>query len=263
MADEVKPLRRASTKAIAANVTAEKAFHFGYAAYENAARLLQAAVLTAKGENYGVARSLAILAREELGKYLAAILFAAGRFPPSQFADIISGGHKQKQVLGVVLSCFGVLLKPIQDKITAAMSASGTTLIEAFKTGMTGLQAQLEQLEPSKEAISVIERGVTSAHVGNDEARRTEGLYVDFVERDGELVIRSPALVVSQNMAKEEIAKAKEYFEMMAVFNSAISFDVASADNAPVGEVISAFKEFLDRNVPRDDGQAPDVPGPK
>src|SRR5205809_5244638 len=98
--------RAARGAQITAKITPEIALSVAMSAWENASQLLEGAVtLHAKGNN-GPARSLANSAREEIGKFFAAMMYCMGVLPADRFAETF-WNHSSKQALGAVLAMLG------------------------------------------------------------------------------------------------------------------------------------------------------------
>src|SRR5262249_11298894 len=78
-------------------------WQYAQAALANARDLLRAAELLLSHSHPGPARSLAISAREELGKYLQGVLFACG-VSNETWLRKVKNLHKVKQASGVVVA---------------------------------------------------------------------------------------------------------------------------------------------------------------
>jgi AbiV family abortive infection protein len=247
---------RLNPRTIAAKITPETALHFSMAAYENASRLVDAAVALHARELHGPARSMAISAREELGKHFAAILYVAGQYDAARFASQV-WGHNSKQTLGAIVTLLSGTLKDQSRHLEPALKLEGSTVREAFALMSPKLQAATNEMPmPDKEAIDSIEATVGRAHSGEDDARRTEGLYVDLVESGNGLDIRSPT-AVTDAQAAEEIGVTRGYLDWAAqLMNAMGSEQLTDAAQLTIQEAIAELKGLADVVIPKTPGGA-------
>jgi AbiV family abortive infection protein len=111
-------------------------------AWENASQLLAGAVtLHAKGNN-GPARSLAISAREEIGKFFAAMMYCMGVLPVDRFAETF-WNHSSKQALGAVLAMLGGPVKPLSQHVRPAVDIRASSMPEMFDEIATNISTLL------------------------------------------------------------------------------------------------------------------------
>jgi AbiV family abortive infection protein len=181
------------------------------AAYDNSVRHVGAAESLHAAGYYGEASSLAIAAREELGKALAALLVAIGRAPGVKLDEVLSS-HPSKQALGMIARALGCVSVDF-DAVIAAINEAGERL--PTPKVISQLMAQIEAAITFDEArFDSIGRDIELAMAGNDEARRQAGLYVDVVRTAGEWTIKSPSDITETESA-EQLAKVQTLQEFL------------------------------------------------
>jgi len=240
------PSPRATRDAIASNITPDLAFYFSKAAYDNATRLVDVAVLLHAHGHHGPARSTAISAREEFGKFFAALLHCAGVYDAQRFAALLRR-HSDKQTLGATLALLGGPLKSMSDHLAPALQVKAATLGEAFDAIAANLKAALAEISlsmPDEATIADMQNKLTRAHSGDDDARRTEGLYVDLLGPGADLKIQSPSEVVTAADALDEIETARAYVRWASPLMQAMSIDKLDEQSVDIQEVIAGLRRL-------------------
>jgi AbiV family abortive infection protein len=239
------PSPRATRDAIAKNISPERAIYFSKAAYDNASRLVDAALLLHDHGHYGPARSTAISAREEFGKFFAALLYSAGVYDAPQFARLLRQ-HSAKQLLGTTLALCGGPLKALSDHIAPALQVKTKTLQEAFDLMAANLERVLPHIPiPDEAAIAEVQSRLARAHSGGDDARRTEALYVDLISTGLDLAIRAPTEMVTAADALDEIETARAYVRWASPVMEAMSIgDDLNEQSFNVQEFIDCLRRL-------------------
>ena len=235
---------RASREEIARQITPERALYFSKAAYDNAARLVDAAVVLHTHGHHGPARSLAISAREEFGKFFAALLHCAGVYDAAQFARLIRK-HGAKQLLGATLALCGGPLKAVSEHIAPAVQVKAKSPQQAFDLIASQLEAILPKIPiPDEATIAEMQSRLMRAHSGGDDVLRTEALYVDMISTNDGLAVRSPSDIVSAADAFEEIETARAYLRWANPVMEAMSIGDVDDGTLNLEEILAALRRL-------------------
>jgi len=174
---------------------------------------------------HGVARALAIAAREEFGKALHAALHLVGHTPAARLVQV-ARDHRRKQAMGALAG----LLAPVLDPGVAPAAAPRgdaphshvAPKVTAFAFDLVTARAEspAEALATVAERARAIDDAVVQAVVdsvpdlttrleavlaGADEGRRQDGLYVSLAWVDGAPAITHPRQV-TREAAEAELA---------------------------------------------------------
>src|SRR5579863_4194061 len=120
----------ATLEALSALVSAHSGATFMLESLANAQRLVTSARLLTKEGLFGPARSLAITAKEEIGKSLIAMRYLHGEISSQQFvSDVLN--HPQKQAWGLAFAEIGRFFANHSAKIESLV-VTGATIEEAI-----------------------------------------------------------------------------------------------------------------------------------
>jgi AbiV family abortive infection protein len=197
-------------------------------------------------ELFGQARSMAILALEELGKLSPVLGYIADPASHPSFVEECFG-HKSKQLRGRLLSYMG----PIMQRLN--LMPSGDANSQNVQEWMSGFNSRLSELSSQLEAEAVklipeLEATIKNAETGEIEAQRQEGLYVSFaLDENSGVHLRHPKLV-----NKADAEKVLDYLSMYSdqtlssLFEPLMKTYTSSLnDDSTWVDLISTLKQML------------------
>lgn len=190
-------------KALAGRITREIASKLLVRALMNAAALFDAAkILVARG-HFGLARSQAISAREEIGKAFSVGTFLAGRITAEELVETLRS-HKYKQAEGLIgpMLAGGLADSP---ELLESILPDGISPADVF-TAMPGrLVAESDSLfaglSPTLEAMRAVRE---TAQDGAHERARQAGIYVSLELDEAGIRLDYPQQISAED-AQEEI----------------------------------------------------------
>jgi len=148
-------------------------------------------------EHYGQARSLGIMALEELGKFVATVNYLAGNSNTLDFVNS-TWNHKSKQRSGYVIALLSTLLVKLQ--IPGRLESEEQSL-ESFFTKLTSrITENIDQLSIELERqVPKLERLVKETGNGEIEYQRQDGFYVSLaIDELNRISTKHPRLVTRE-----------------------------------------------------------------
>lgn len=193
-------------KELAEKITREIASKLLVRAFMNAAALLDAAKTLVAAGHFGLARSQAISAREEVGKGFTAGSFLAGQVSAEELVETLRS-HNYKQAEGLIAPFLAGRLKDPASVLTMLGLNVNATPAEFFATVPGKLAAEskelFDQLSPD---LDVLRSSRELAEGGLHEKARQAGIYVSLELDDGDIHLEYPQQITAAQ-AEEEIGR--------------------------------------------------------
>lgn len=148
-------------------------------------------------ELYGQARSLGIMALEELGKFVQTVNYLAGDASTLDFVNSL-WSHKSKQRSGYVIALLSTLLMKLKTPERLEIEEQS---LESFFTNFTnGLSEDIDRLLIELERqIPELERLIKETENGEIEYRRQDGFYVSLaIDELDRISVKHPRLVTRE-----------------------------------------------------------------
>lgn len=169
----------------------------------NSEELRNSSRLLLQNGHYGPARSLAISAREEYGKFVFCISYLAGYIDKHRLADTLFS-HLSKQAISRLIS--RVALK--SKEVIPDLNLDDYESIEDIKCTLIGwMKSVIEHVDNNDlindHLLSTIKPELESTLNANDEKLRQDGIYVTPYIKDDLLVINNPAQVSMEEVERE------------------------------------------------------------
>ena len=237
-------MRRRDLEIIKGHLSREIVLEFAVYTLINVHYLYGAAKsLIEKERYYGVGRSVAITALEELGKLTITLNYLANKISPEDFVEKVFS-HNRKQNWGTLITT----IAPIIDSLLKRLQESTGTVsnIKDIIQHMDNDPAHLER-EFLKSQTLIVSR-VESSVKGELEEQRQNGLYVSIsVHGDGLKVIHP------QMIGEEE---SKQVFALLSSFDELVSKSTLAVDESlnvredpfiPENEALAMLKQVIDR----------------
>lgn len=145
-------------------------------------------------ELYGYARSMGIMALEELGKFIQAVSYLAGDLDVSKFVNV-SRNHIPKQRLGYLIAFMAPIMARLEKPALPGSEelAQGSPIarfVDRMAGNIDGLATAMEQQLPALQQL------IKNIENGEIEHQRQEGFYVSFAIDELERIsIKHPRLV--------------------------------------------------------------------
>jgi AbiV family abortive infection protein len=172
--------------------------------------------LIEKESRFGLGRSIAIVAIEELGKLGVALRYLTNQIKEEEFADRI-WRHPPKQALGQLF----LVISPLIERLGSAQTSDNksTITLEQFTQGIENnidlFDKEIHALTPHfQNLIEILESGKL-------EKQRQAGLYVSILAKGHRATVQHPRSI--------EEYEAREVLALLEVFNSFIDkspFDI-------------------------------------
>lgn len=232
-------------KELSVHINNELVLEFIIRAQENGKELYKAAVSLFKKKQYGIARSLAISAREEFGKSHIGFEYLFGKIEKAEFAHIVRS-HPSKQLYGALSIRIAMLLKMLSANLLSEsnFSENPKETIEVFFKSLNEnfdkIEKQIEQDWPK------LESELLGARDGKDEQTRQSGLYVSLDLVMNEIKLRTPS-AITRNEAEEEIQKLEEFINMVndpENSNEKTSSEISKSDIHIMTEIFNQIDDF-------------------
>jgi AbiV family abortive infection protein len=156
--------------------------------------------------SFGIARSLAISAREECGKVLIACAYLGGMVAPEEFVVQLRD-HKPKQAEGLILGALlnGVLEHP--GRFRGLIEIDAPTLLEfAEQFGLSVQERNDEWSAAVAPLLPSMHADRDAATAGAHEAERQAGVYVTMDVEEGAVRISHP-FQITKAECEEELAR--------------------------------------------------------
>lgn len=214
------------TKDNEAVITREAAWALSDAAYLNSKSLVDAAAVLHSAGCFGPALSLAISAREEMGKFYMALLVAVGRTSPAKF-EAFRRQHRAKQAFGALASLVGRVIDLARSPFAEAVDVRGVPPDQVLDVLNERLVAAAKAAAIADDAIAHLVKESEAALDGAHERERWRGLYADLSNVDGEWQITTPADVTAEEAANE-IERARAHFDFVAAATQRVQIDPAA-----------------------------------
>jgi AbiV family abortive infection protein len=223
----------------------ETVYQFAIHAMENGNELYNAAKEQLISKRYGLSRSLAISACEELGKFMMGILYLTKQISEDRFLECLYN-HRPKQLWGLVISLF----TPILTQNMSVSRVNPVSDINSFQKVFADIYSQLNeqsniinpQISKKKKSIT---NGINAAKSGEHEDLRRAGLYVDLKLEQNKIHVKSPKMI-TKKQAKLELDKYEKFLKPMNSFVDKLSILFTHDFDLKDKEKIKLF-EFLDQ----------------
>ncbi len=188
------PVKGRRLQRIADGLDRDAVLEFSALTLVNVHDLRATANMLLEKELYGYARSMGIMALEELGKFIQATSYLAGDLDVSKFVNA-SRNHIPKQRLGYLIAFMAPIMARLEkpplpgpDEVTGGSPMA--QVIDRMAGNIDGLGAAMEQQLPALQQL------VKSIENGEIEHQRQEGFYVSFAIDELERIsIKHPRLV--------------------------------------------------------------------
>jgi AbiV family abortive infection protein len=244
--EKTTSMKKKYIERIAANINRDIVLEFAAYLIINIYDAKCAAEALMEKELFGQARSMAILALEELGKFGPTLAFLSN---PAEHPNYIQEcfGHRSKQLRGHLLMSVVPLLTNAglltDGANTQDMGDLLRKLDKRLSENVSQVEAEITNLVPELQQI------IENAESGVIEEQRQNGLYVSFAINNVETVhVRHPRLV-SKLDAEKVLGMLSAYSDqaMGDIFGPMLEKYASSmVDDSSWVELISAFKMMVE-----------------
>lgn len=213
--------------------------------------LQNAANVLLEKELFGQARSLGIMALEELGKFVQTVNYLAGDSDPLNFINNL-WNHRSKQRSGYVIALLSSLLTYLQKR--NPLDPEDKSLELLFPKITDRITQNVDQLVIEFERkVPELERLIKETGSGEIEYRRQDGFYVSLaIDELNRISVKHPRLV-----AREEVVFVIKLLSILnentvdsmlehLVMNYSKHMD---SSNESLATVISVIKKMIDDTV--------------
>ena len=197
----------------------------------NAAALIDGARALFDRGHYGMSRSLAISAREEVGKACMAASYLAGQISVEEFVFNLRK-HRYKQAEGLILPTLAHALRNLPHLVRLLLPSTDALVPEALAETLRKMQLNSEtlfsELSPTFDPLRARREMATE---GLDEDSRQAGLYVTLSAGDGAPDFEYPQQVGASE-AEVELARFEMLFSQFAGADKKLSSDLWTDDQS-------------------------------
>lgn len=196
---------------------------------------------------YSLSRSLAVFAKEELGKLVICIFFLSGRTAPEKFIKHVRS-HHHKQALGMlwaqIVSCFDFGDIGVKEAFTIEADTFSNTIKQLGER----INTIVDKIEPAiLEKANLIKHEFNSSMKGATERTRQQGIYVSLELQSGILDVQHPRLV-TQKEASDELDSLEQFMKFVDIGNelwSVAELDALSDETASIEKLMRMLDETL------------------